>query len=633
MSVQFGLWNFDHSVIQSRQIANIKAALAPYAPEGVAEYSGSEIHLLHLPFHVTCESEQEIQPLRTRSGQLVLWDGRLDNRQDLIISLARELEGRTDAEIAAAVLERWGIDGLAKLIGDWALSVWNPQERTVLLAKDFLGTRALYYTVKDGSFAWSTLLDPLLLPKTCSFRLHEEYLAGWLTHFPGTHLTPFAGIESVSPCSYVLFRPKTTTVRQYWNFDAYKKIVYRDDREYEEHFRSVFGESVRRRLRAKRPVLAELSGGMDSSSIVCMADALVARGFREAPRLDTISYYDDSEPNWNESPFFEKVEQQRGRVGTHVALHFSNHWYPVFDPNTYAGTPGSGTNINENADYVAGLASSHCRVLLQGIGGDEFLGGVPTPMPELGDLLRGGRLPAFLDRLMLWAMSTHTPALHLLMNTLRQFLPSFVLRDAWPSPPWLDAQFVKRNRNALCAYAHRFHALGASPSFQANLAALESVRRQVASMGLSPQVRIERRYPCLDRDLLEFLFAIPREQIVRPNQRRSLMRRALVGIVPAEILNRRRKAFIARAPLVSLQAELQQLLDRAPNMISSRMGIVDAAAFSDCLKRAARGAELPVVHVLRTLLIDAWLTHLSGWPRRPSAPHLPGHLELAFSGR
>src|SRR5271155_4804167 len=202
MSVQFGLWNFDHSVIQSRQIADIQAALAPYALEGVAEYSGSEIHLLHLPFHATCESEQEIQPLRTRSGQMVLWDGRLDNRQDLIISLATELEGRTDAEIAAAALERWGIDGLRKLVGDWALSIWNPQEQTVLLAKDFLGTRALYYTVEGGSCAWSTLLDPLLLPKNGSLRLHEEYLAGWLTHFPGTHLTPFVGIQSVPPGSY-----------------------------------------------------------------------------------------------------------------------------------------------------------------------------------------------------------------------------------------------------------------------------------------------------------------------------------------------------------------------------------------------------------------------------------------------
>jgi asparagine synthase (glutamine-hydrolysing) len=340
MSVQFGLWNFDHSTIQPKHVADIKATLAPYAHEGLAQYSGSEIYLLYLPFHVTCESDDEIQPLLAQSGQMVLWDGRLDNRQDLILALGAELQSSGDAGIAAAAIERWGVAGLAKLVGDWALSVWNPRERTVLLAKDFLGTRALYYTTQGGSFAWSTLLDPLLLPTDDSLRLREEYLAGWLTHFPRADLAPFIGIASVPPASYVLCRPSATTVRQYWSFDATKKITYRDDRAYEEHFRFVFGESVRRRLRSKNLVLAELSGGMDSSSIVCMADALAGAGSSEAPRLDTISYYDDREPNWNESPFFGKVEQQRGRAGMRVALNFRNHWHPAFDPNIFAGTPG-----------------------------------------------------------------------------------------------------------------------------------------------------------------------------------------------------------------------------------------------------------------------------------------------------
>ena len=77
-------------------------------------------------------------------------------------------------------------------------------------------------------------------------------------------------------------------------------------------------EAVRRRLRSDSPILAELSGGMDSSSIVCMADTIIARGNAETPRLDTLSYYDDSEPNWNERPYFTKVEEKRGRTGCHI---------------------------------------------------------------------------------------------------------------------------------------------------------------------------------------------------------------------------------------------------------------------------------------------------------------------------
>jgi asparagine synthase (glutamine-hydrolysing) len=618
MTVQFGLWNFNGSAINTKVVTAAKKTLIPYASEGMTEFPGGEIHLLYIPFQVTRESAQEIQPLQTRSGHTMLWDGRLDNRQELIRALGTELQcASTDAEIASVALELWGIAGLAKLVGDWALSVWNPLERTVLLAKDFLGSKALYYSIKDRCFAWSTLLDPLVLQNS-SFQLNEEYLAGWLTHFPGSDLTPFVGIKSVPPCSYVLFQPESTRVREYWNFEPGKKIAYRDDREYEEHFRAVFGESVRRRLRSTSPVLSELSGGMDSSSIVCMADALAARGLQETPRLDTISYYDDSEPNWNESPFFRKVEQRRGRTGCHVAFNFQNHWNPIFDPSVFAGTPASGINFSENADYVAHLRSGAYQVLLTGIGGDEVLGGVPTPIPELADLLVGGRIRNFITRLTAWAVSSRVPAVHLLRDTLRLFLPSFISRDRQSLPPWLCGEFVKRNTDALNAYPRRFRVFGSSPSFQANIIALDALRRQIAATGFSPTLRIERRYPFLDRDLLEFLYAIPRDQIVRPNQRRSLMRRALVDIVPSEILNRRRKAFIARAPLISLHANLQHLLDGTKHMTSSGVGIVEAGPFRACLDGAASGKDLPIVPAWRTLLIEAWLTHLSNWAGNPS---------------
>jgi asparagine synthase (glutamine-hydrolysing) len=119
----------------------------------------------------------------------------------------------------------------------------------------------------------------------------------------------------------------------------------------------------------------ELSGGMDSSSIVCMADALMARGFAETRRLDTVSYFDNSETNWNDSPFFAKVEEQRGRAGRHVALDFREQWRPSFDHRHFAATPGSGVRINDNSRYHECLRSGEYRVLLQGVGGDEVLGG------------------------------------------------------------------------------------------------------------------------------------------------------------------------------------------------------------------------------------------------------------------
>jgi asparagine synthase (glutamine-hydrolysing) len=485
--------------------------------------------------------------------------------------------------------------------------------------------------VEENCFLWSTLIDPLLLASQRTFQLQEEYLAGWLSHFPAAHLTPFAGVHSVPPASCVVFRPKEVTVRQFWTFDPGRSIRYRDDREYENHFRSVFSEAVRRRLRATAPVLAELSGGMDSSAIVCMADHVMAPGPSGAPRLDTISTFDDSEPNWNEAPFFERVEERRGRTGYHVALEFGKHWHPLFDPNVLAGTPGFGRNLNDDARYESYIASGRYRVLLHGTGGDEVLGGVPTPLPELADLLASGRVPLFFRQLLAWAIAQRIPALHLAARTIGLFLPASLGRGSPAKPTWLRPPFARRNAGALNGYSRRFRIFGPSPSLQANLSALESLRRQIGAVGISPRPRVEHRYPFLDRDLLEYLYAIPREQLVRPNQRRSLTRRALVGIVPSEILNRRRKAFLARTPLTSLKTEMPLLLERLKDMRLERAGIVDADAFRCLLKAAADGGPLPIVPVLRTLLIEAWLAHLASWTYGSGSSKAPARNQIAFN--
>jgi len=114
----------------------------------------------------------------------------------------------------------------------------------------------------------------------------------------------------------------------------------------------------------------------------------------------------------------------------------------------------------------------------------------------------------------------------------------------------------------------------------------------------------------LDRGLLEFMFAIPREQLVRPTQRRSLMRRALVGIVPDEILNRKGKAFVVRAPLVRISKDWASLVEMTQDLVSSSLGIVDAERLIAILQKGRRGEEIPAVPLMRTLSLEGWLRNL-----------------------
>jgi len=610
MNVQFGLRNVDGSAVTPAHISRIKSTIDVSSTDNCWEFADSDIHLLH--FRENGEPSTE-QTFRTDPGNVILWDGRLDNGPELADALNKEcLRDATDLEIVACAYQRWGTRAFAKLVGDWALSIWNRRERTLILAKDFLGSKPLYYSTEHGVLRWSSLLEPLVLAATESPVLSEEYIAGWFSRFPASHLTPYRGIHAVPPSSYALFCDDKQIVRTYWAFDTTKAIFYKAAREYEEHFLALFEKSVARRLRSPAPVLAELSGGMDSSSIVCMADHLLARGMAETPRLDTISYYDDTEPNWNESAYFKIVERRRNRAGLHLPVNFRRNVNPVFPGERFAATPGSGTGFNENDLYAAYLQTGRYQVLLQGLGGDEVLGGIPAPSPQLGDLLASGRLISFARTLMAWALVGRTPVVRLLADACRELFPISFGRYQPRPVPWLQATFLQRNRHVLQGY-ERSGNFSTRPSLRANISALEGLRRHIGCLAPTAGHDLERRYVYLDRDLLEYLYAIPREQLIRPNERRSLMRRALRGIVPDEILDRKRKAFISRAPVVAIQGDLERLMRDTSQMVSSDLGIVDKQKFQQHLKQIAEGQSVPVVPLLRTLLVEAWLRHISHW--------------------
>lgn len=618
MSVQFGRWNFEGQPVAPDYIEKVSAALAPYGPDSNEFYSKGGVRILYRAFHTTKESLREKQPYISSSGAVITWDGRLDNRAELISELSDSLTtGATDVAIVATASEKWGANCFAKLIGDWALSIWTPDNRSLNLAKDPVGTRHLYYSFDNNQVTWSTILDPLVRLAGKTFALNEEYIAGWLSMFPAVDLTPCVGIHSVPPSSSVLLRPGKHEVSKYWDFDPKNKIRYRIEAEYEEHFRVVFAKAVQRKLRSDRPVLAELSGGRDSSSIVCMADTIVARGTADTPRVDTISYFDDAEPNWNERPYFTKVEEKRGRTGWHVNVGAQDpEEIPAPEPplesvhGRFVPTPGYDGRTSPHLRMC--MASQGNRVVLSGIGGDEVMGGVPTPAPELENLLARALFGALAHQLKVWALEKRKPWFHLFWEAARRFFPpALVGVPKYMRPaPWLQSSFVKRHWAALTGYPSRTKLFGPLPSFQENLNTLDALRRQLARTALPFEPPFEKRYPYLDRDLLEFMFAIPREQLVRPTQRRSLMRRALVGMVPDEILNRKTKAFVTRSPMVAISNDWAHFAEMTQNMLSSSLGIVAPERISEALKKVQRGEEVPMVRLSRTLCLEGWLKDL-----------------------
>ena len=612
MSVLFGMWNPDGCPIKPDAMAMTKSILAPYLTDGRAEYAAPGIHMLHLPFHTVRESRFTTQPLVSQSGRVFLWDGRLDNRSALLSDLRGPLTSATsDVEIVAAAFERWETHCLSKFVGDWALSVWDPRERKLILAKDFLGSRPLYYSIRSTQIMWCTALAPLVECLEGMVELEEEYLAGWLTSLPSPELTPYTGIRSVPPSSLVLIQNGSHSIKQYWNFQHDKKLRSLADPDYEDRFRMLFAESVRRRMRSDSPVLAELSGGMDSSSIVCIADMLHARTSAGDEPLQTVSYYDDSEPHWDERPYFAAVEEERGKRGFHIDMARETNLLPVYeDSRNIPVTPGEGGRLSEaGKQFRDCISSGGFRVVLSGIGGDEFLGGVAVATPELADHFARLHWLVFVRQAAAWSLAHRHSLLLQMANTIGSFLPARMRQFKVESygSPWLTASFAKRHRHPVSEVTPRYTLTGSLPSFQDNLNALGTLQRLLACRTPTYNPCYEWRFPYLDRDLLQFLFSVPREQLLRPGKRRSLMRRALANVVPAIVLQRKQKAFVARTPQVRLFAEAQRFLAKPVGMLSAAMGIVDESAFRSALDQFGHDRPVPILPILRTLALEQWL--------------------------
>ena len=180
------------------------------------------------------------------------------------------------------------------------------------------------------------------------------------------------------------------------------------------------------------------------------------------------------------------------------------------------------------------------------------------------------------------------------------------------SPSLVSPRLHRRNRAAFRGYFSRIKLLGPLPSFQSHIDNLSTTRRFLANWILQSEPLREVRFPYYDRDLLEFMYAIPREQIVRVGQRRSLMKRALVGIIPDEILNRKKREVVSQESPKSSPKEPPELPDIGRTPISSgAIGIVDPGQFAEALQKARCNEDVPIGSLKRTLTLESWLRHLT----------------------
>lgn len=619
MSILWGVMK-DRGPVQPREIQHLSLPTLRYGKGEPATFIQGNLGMGLLPVLSHARSERESRPLVDLTGNVLCFDGRLDNYRELEERLEQRATEPSDSEIVLAAFVRWGESCFSYLTGDWALALWSARQRALFLARDHAGTRSLYFARRPKQIQWSTYLDAFTSPSE-DLHLSEEYAAAYLSGALIRDLTPYREIRAVLPGHYVVVANGEYSQKEHWSPLIRKSIRYKDLKDYDEHFLSLFGKAVARRTGPGQPILAQLSGGMDSTSIVCMSDHMRRSSDPNAVLLDTLSYFDDSETSLDERCYFSITEAYRGKTGIHLEVPFAARGFdpPFSDAGRYQFPGRDDFSVRLERTLFQKVWEKGYRSILSGVGGDEILGGIPTGLPELADLLVRGHLGRLFQRGIAWSLPQRVPLIETMSATVRYTARLYIQTNPKrrPTPTWLTKALLNSSDGANRITNVVPNRIGAAPHHLENAFSWWQIMETLPHLSPPILFRPEYRYPMLDKNLVEYMFAIPPEQLVQPTRRRALMRRALQGIVPPQILDRRRKAFQIRGPMKAIaaaQAKLEQLLSQSS---LSAMGFIDLDKFRAELNSAANGNAQWYQAILRTTSYELWLrTHFS--PREPS---------------
>ena len=294
MSILWGIMKEPGSTVREAELLDLSVHTRIYATCQPAVLMWEHVGLGLQLYRSHSRSRMDSSPFSGNQGNILSFDGRLDNFRELLHLLRLDDESVPDSLIALTAFEQWGEACFSRFTGDWALAIWCKQEQKLYLARDHAGTRSLYFMQEGRQIWWATYLETLTASQP-GLELSRPYAAAYLTFSPVRDLTPYAQILSVKPGHYVVFHDGRIMQKPHWSPLVRTSIRYKANADYDDHFLSVFGSAIARRTGAGEPVLAQLSGGIDSTSIVCMSDHMRRCVDPRAEILDTISFFDDSE--------------------------------------------------------------------------------------------------------------------------------------------------------------------------------------------------------------------------------------------------------------------------------------------------------------------------------------------------
>lgn len=562
-------------------------------------------------------------PYLASDGLILAFDGQLHNVDEVRHELGvRRCPDVTPLDLVVGAYRKWDVDGFGRLIGEFAFAIWDPKSARLILCRDSLGHHPLYYHLGADQLVWASRCRPIIDGLGLRRTFDEEFVAAFLLGWPSQR-SPFSDVLSVPAGHVAIAQHGRVEQRQYWAPDPNRRIRYSNDAEYAEHLTGLLREAVRCRIDSKRPVFCELSGGLDSSTIACLADQLYKTGEVQTPSIHTVSYVFDGAPTADERPYIRLVEEQIGRRG----LHVSERDCPVLSPlpgSLYADLPtGQLCYLGRQDRVTREIRRVGAHVLLSGIGGDQLFWSEPPPAFPLADRFADRDYVAVLNQAGVWAGALGWPFLKTVWQgaiwpNLPERLRAATQRDQ-PIGEWLDPAFARRQNLQLRLITGDGGGGFSRPSQSLQYRLIGRGARTQALQWVSSVGHLDTRHPYLDRRLVEFALAVPIDQSVRPDGTRIMFRKALDGVLPEHIRQRYTKAGPSEAFYRALAREWQWLTPIIENAAVAQHGFVKGDVFASAFKRARHGITTDEVQFQRTLSLELWLRSLEdgGEPQAP----------------
>ena len=551
-------------------ISNMTAALAPRGPDGEGIWRAPGVALGHRRLAVIDLSDAAAQPMGNEDGTVqVVFNGEIYNFADLRADLQARghvFRSQGDTEVLVHGYEQWGDEVVARIDGMFAFALWDARNRRLLAARDRMGKKPIYFAsiARAGApplFAFASELKALLRVPGFDRGIDHEALCRDLVHeyVPAPH-TIFRGARKLGAGQRLCFEVRAAQsiepkIDRYWDLPFAEQPRLVSDGDAATELRGLLLAAVRRRLVADVPVGIFLSGGIDSSSVAALAAELAGPS---NVRTFSIGFSDAS---FDESSHARRVARHLGtqhceeRLDAHALI---NVLPAVFD---FLDEPLADASVVPTY-LLSAFTRRHVTVALGGDGGDELFAGYQTFLAEAWGRLYFDQTPAPLRRAM-EAAARLLPArtgYFSLDFKINQFLQGGRVPGPQRHQRWM-ASFLPEQLSDLLAPDLR-HSAASNPLAEVDRRAQQGpahthwdrlmdyythfylagdVNTKVDRA--SGAVGLEVRAPFLDTELVSFACLLPPHQRLRRRSPKYILKRAMRGRLPDDILDRRKQGF------------------------------------------------------------------------------------------